>query len=178
MKTIQVTDEQYEFLQELTRKMETQSNRATAWPLFYVYQKNERWVPAAADYDIVKFYDNVSCSTVSEHEDKDGNTWVQIDDKIGTWKCNETGETIDCGEAEDRFDFRIVYIKLEDEPVLGCGPFFTEEAAKAHISSNHYHYHSPFTYADGAWRNYEMQNLMKLLFEVLGKKIPMPYHGE
>lgn len=42
--------------------------------------------------------------------------------------------------------------------------FFTQEAAKAHMQANHYHYDKPRTYIKHCWRNPEM----KKVFEILG----------
>ena len=55
-----------------------------------------------------------------------------------------------------------VFYNIKDVPVEGQ-VYLTEKAAQHHIDSNSYHYHEPFIYVVGAWRNPEIQTLMQLM---------------
>src|SRR4051812_28527897 len=113
MKTITLTDEQELFINGLTESMETQSNRATQYPLFYVYEKEDVWVDGDASSDRVTFVNDEGSET-TEEEDDDGHIWTFDGDWSGEWKCEETGETLDEDEAMEKFDLRRINIKEVD----------------------------------------------------------------
>lgn len=58
---------------------------------------------------------------------------------------------------------------------LKAGVFFTEAAAQQHIDENHYHYTDPSIYVVSAWRNPEMQALMRQTINIEGKELPSYY---
>ncbi len=171
-----LTAEQQEFLNNLTTQMSKQDNRATQYPLFYVYEKEERWVNDDADYDKVQWFSDDQVSIVDIYTDKDENEWKWSEEK-NIWRCEELKKEYDEYDFDDRFatGFRKVYIKEVDLPVINVGPFFTEEAAEAHIRANHYHYNKPFTYVNGAWRNPEIKKILEIFFFLSDKETPTCY---
>lgn len=164
-----------EFFKNLANEMEKQGNRATQYPLFYVYEKEEFWVDNDADSDRVAFYDPNNTELTDEKEDEDGNIWKFDGNWNGEWKNEETGETLDYYDAEEKFGIRKLHLKTIDKPAVNVGPFFTEKEAKEHIRLNYYHYKEPFIYVNSAWRNPEMQEVMHKIFELAGKDIPSQY---
>jgi hypothetical protein len=174
-KTITLSDEQYQLLSDIVDQMIKQDNRATQYPLFYVYEKQELWVDGDDSATRLMFV-NCEGDEVDEIDFNDKELWKKVDGEWETdWHCDETDETIDQLEACDKFDLRLIHVREEDVPVVNVGPFFTEEAAEAHIKFNSYHYRKPFTYVNSAWRNYELQELMKIMFTMMGKEIPSCY---
>jgi hypothetical protein len=140
--------------------MSKQSNRSTQFPLFYVYEKEEIWVDGDASSDKTVFVNEEGDDT-TEEQDENENTWVLEEGNwADKWKCKETGEEIDGYEAEEKFKLHRCSVKIVDKPVVNVGPFFTEEAARNHITSNNYHYNEPFIYVNSAWRNWEMQEYL------------------
>lgn len=174
MKTITLTAEQELFINGLTESMETQSNRATQYPLFYVYEKEDIWVDGDASSDRIAFTNDEGSET-NEEEDSDGNVWKFDGDWSGDWRCEDTGETIDEDEAIERFGLRRINLKEIDKPVVDAGPFLTEAAAQRHIDTNSHHYNKPYIYVNSCFRNYEMQGLLQLLFALAGKEVPSQY---
>jgi hypothetical protein len=171
MAQIEITEERLQFIKEIAEAMKMQSHRMTQHPLFYVYEKEDRWANDDGDYDRIAFVNDEGNETDQE-EDEDGNTWMCSD---GQWTCDETEETIDEYEAMRKFSLRKVALKEVDRPVVDVGPFLTEQGAENHIRANGYHYNKPFVYVNSAWRNEEMQGLLKFIFEVAGVPVPSQY---
>lgn len=83
----------------------------------------------------------------------------------------------DC-ESEENEEGDLVYYRMEEQPNLSAGVFFTAKACEDHIRANHYHYNNPRSYGISAWRNYEMQTVMlEIVARGLekGEKIPSHY---
>lgn len=161
MKTIILTDEQYEFLMNMAKEMMTQNNRITENPLFCVYEKKK--IDCAED-----------CG--------DGWCWVGgnlespvYDDEVQKYieeYIEDNGIKGDIS-AEDIFVEKLGARKASyrnKEMPVEMQVYFTEKAAQAHIDANHYHYSNPFIYVVGAWRNLEMKTLMEIVLSLAGKR--------
>ncbi len=135
--------EDEKFLLELGQKMNAQDNRATQFPLFVIQHTVQ--VPA---YHHEMEYDG------KERKDDD------CDDLICE-ECRLLEEMPDNCEKCDPKCFN--YYKNEEQFDLEAGVFLTAEACDEHIKLNSYHYHHPKSYGIGAWRNPEMQNLLRIL---------------
>lgn len=188
MKTIILTDEQHAFLKHITEQMEQQGNRATQYPLFYIYEKEDvkdddnamRWAyfPTNGDWEETEEY------IVAEGDEEEVYA-LDIDRDI--WVLQSVGgkeilpDTYETDIAGDDFIYRDgvhlhrMGLKEINKPVVNVGPFFTEKAAQAHIDANDYHYNKPFIYVNSAWRNPEMQTVMNILFKLAGKETPSWY---
>jgi hypothetical protein len=144
-----MTQEQSKFFKDLAERMTKQDNRATQYPLFCIYQTEEREVNEGDDYDRIVYYN---------------------DDYSEIASFTEYNED----EIPQEFYHRAL-LKEFSVPVESVGPFFTEKAAQDHIDANDYHYTKPYIYVTSAWRNYELQTTMKLIFELAGMEIPSCY---
>jgi hypothetical protein len=164
MKNIQVTDEMYKALLELSKEMTTQGNRCTAMPHMFQIRTTER-VPAPED-----------SGTVAWHCDGD---IIETDEEIEQAVCEYKG----WDEATTEFNFLEDY---EIEEILeNAGynkinynyeskyqnTFFTAKACEEHIELNDYHYNEPICYLNHAWRNPEMELVSKFLCEISGGEI-------
>ena len=177
MKTIEVTDEQHEFLMNLSKEMNTQDNRATARVMFTVFQKKKIY---GLDGD---YTDNTVI--IEEDDAEDSLTWEDVIDRI-----NDRNEDLD--EVEDKEEFVLLECYHHDkhmceecikdknwgafdlpdgfkeigyavQDMVYVDNFFSEKAAKAHIKQNHYHYEEPYVYGTSAWRNPEIETLQEIL---------------
>lgn len=140
-------------IKELAKEMAEQNNRATQYPLFYVQSRTDRWVNSEDTWDIIYYID------------EDGEKVGEGNEDLEEFKT-EDGETVPVRNA---------YIKFVWEDQNDVGPFLTEKAADAHILSNNYHYTEPRTYVHSAWRNWELQSLFKLIFQLAEMEIPSQY---
>lgn len=156
MKTITLSDEQYKTIENIVNEMLTQSNRATQYPLFVVQE------------DVKVYGDESWCNHCERKEESDGELCE---------KCYQLQQ-----DNEDLPDYCMdcdsdcfVWYNWEEQFDLRSGVFFTAKACEEHIRLNHYHYIKPRSYGIGNWRNYEMPEVMKLLFTITGKEIPNWY---
>ena len=181
MKTIELTDEMYEALMELSKEMTTQNMRGTAMPhMFqirtteevaaYDGQGEEIWV----DEDGLELRDEEEMRTyISEHlyENEDN---LPEDEDEAEREAKALVAEMDSYDLEDYLEnvhsdnWRKVNVITE---YRYQNTFFTAKACEEHIKSNSYHYKDPVSYLKHAWRNPEMELVSKFLCELSGGKI-------
>lgn len=160
MRVIKLSDKDYDFLKNTAALMMTQDNKATANPLYCVYQKIKVITPEGVGDHVGWLKDSES---VSEKEVMDA---VKQDCEAHPEKDNRTDD-----EVAEELGYEKYYYKLEDVPVQGQ-TYLTELAAQFHIDKNSYHYHKPFVYVESAWRNPEIQNLRRIICAIFGMEAP------
>lgn len=146
-----------EFLSEIGKKMISQNNRMTQYPLFVVQEKYEFFVGSDGNWD-----------GYHRKGDHDSELFCDSCKKIR----DDGGEVPDnCNGCESECFWHYEEIDLFR---LEAGVFFTAEACEEHIRLNNYHYNQPRSYAISAWRNEEMQSVMQYLCTLAGD-IPSHY---
>jgi len=149
-KPVNLTSEDLNYLIELGKKMNQQSNRMTQFPMFVVKQKVKRYG---------------DCSWCDEVERVDGVDYNDLCENCHKKMENNEDYSEYCDDCDEK---SFVWFKWDDKIVEECGSFFTSEAAEQHIRLNHYHYHEPFVYGIPSWRNFEMQKVLKILSKLGG----------
>ncbi|MDD4438319.1 MAG: hypothetical protein PHS04_09825 [Tissierellia bacterium] len=162
MKTIEVTVEMYEFLKSLQHELLTQDNRGTKKPYFYnVQEKIEVAVPEGCG-DKVWVCDGEYLRNAED-----------VKKAVFEWKEWDLTNEDDCTKYNQLNDWEIDSILEEnyrkgyvsiDYRYSNC--FLTEKACREHIDINRHNLTSPRTYLDYAFRNTEMENLIKFLEEI------------
>lgn len=147
----------YVKLIKLAHLMNTQSNRATQFPLF------------AIQTEVKAYGDESWCNEAERKEDHDGELLCD-----GCKKKIDQNEELPeyCSNCDPEC---FVWFNWEKRFDLTAGVFLTEEACENHIKQNYYHYHKPMSYVICAWRNPEMQMLFQLIFSLAGKEAPSWY---
>lgn len=139
--------------------MAHQDNRATQYPLYVIRAEERQYVEAGNDYD-----ERERVEDTNEVDLCRSCTALYDDDKELPEECG------DCDpEAFDHYKI-VTYFAVDQ-----AGVFFTEQGCQSHIDANSYHYRNPTVYGIGAWRNYEMQSVMRHLITNGGEKIPSHY---
>jgi hypothetical protein len=159
-------DEAIQFLRELINNINEQDNRATASPYYFTIETKEK-CPTDPDYNC------------------DGSAWI-LD-----------GESYTCKEARDyvlekydvevwpytlpkeHFEFNYEFILEEEgfnhwhyqEIEKYDNFFFTEKAANQHLKINGHNYESPKTYVKHAYRNSEIEDLLKAISIIIDTKL-------
>ena len=157
MKTINVTDEQHEFLMNLSKEINTQNNRITADPIFCVYEKRRVYVPDGCG-ETGWFSDEGSLQTEED-----------IEEICEEYRTENPESTLDDEEILEELEYHKTDYEIQDTPVSGQ-PYFSEKAAQNHIDCNHYHYSKPFTYVESAWRNDEWVTIRKIIMDLMQKE--------
>lgn len=153
-------------------EMVAQDNRGTQYPLFVVQVDKKAYVNYRDDW---------------EHKERSNYDGVDMDDyrKLLCARCrnhyDEKGDVPETclGEKLDGAlecdDEAYWYYNIVDDFDLMAGVFFTAKACDEHIKENHYHYSNPRSYGVGAWRNPEMQAVMRTIIKVDGAEVPNYY---
>lgn len=156
MKTIEIKDEIYDFLMELSKELNTQDNRATAKPYFFQIQTNEEVAVPEGCGEKAWYYDGSKIQTQDE-----------IDQVIFDYYDPQyTMDEIKKMDEWDKFDmlrdhgWREVYFDFKKEYQ---NAFLTAKACKEHIRLNHYHYREPIDYLQHAFRNYELEMVLNFI---------------
>lgn len=164
MKTIKVSDEMYEFLINLSKELNTQDNRCTAMPYFFQIQtKEEVSVPEDSGTECW-YYDGSKIETEKEinsviYDCHDGLTAKKVIKKMSDYEKEEILKA--AGWQKAYYDYEKKYQNT----------FFTEKACKLHIKQNKHHYNNPIDYLSFAFRNIEMEMVMKFLCELNGGQL-------
>lgn len=165
MRTIQISDEDYEFLAELQHELVTQDNDGNADPVYWgVMETREVGVPDGCGDPKIYLGDGGT-------EDLEGAVAFigeYIDDEIAElWNDVDKTSMDDivrfCNNVLKWTDVRIVSVSKKSEISRMTGAFITKRACKEYIQRFSYNHCKPHTYAMTAYRNFELERLLKIL---------------
>lgn len=168
MKKIKVTDEMYKALVELSNELNSQDNRATAMPYFYQIQTKEQ-VPTMEGCGVEAWhYDSRLIETDEEIKEAifEYQEW-----ELNSVTNNKMYNAIAESEKEDileRIGFNKVNYDIIDKYE---NAFLTEKGCRKHIEANKHHYKKPVDYLAHAFRNPELETVLKFLCELTGGKL-------
>jgi len=141
MKTITISDEQYERLEKIVEEMKTQDNRATQYPLFVVQEDQK--VYGSSEW----------CNETERKEESDGKLCESC--KKLEEENSEIPEYCDDCDSECFVSFN-----WEDVFDLQAGVFFTAKECNEHIRRNSYHYTNPRSYGMRLWAMLRQRHLI------------------
>ncbi len=182
MKTIQVTDEVYDFLKECQQELNTQDNRSTA-DVMYCIEEVKR-IPTSSDYsDEFEWIDRENdCCKLGDSDEKlfDSikenyeNLYYEIKkrfkeegdkENIKEWFVNEISYSDDLGIFKN-FGIERVYTLEENYIKYDAPHSFFEKDAIEHLEANKHHYSDKArTYGICNWRSYRMNKLREILMK-------------
>ena len=166
MKTIELSNEMYEKLIELSNEINTQSHRSTRMP--YIFQIHEKKRIYGVDGD----YDNDGYVWVpNDGGDTTENDRESMIDALESIDVEFNKEKITDDELEELMEENEFYKGYYREQEVYSNAFLTEKSCKKHIELNNYHYSRPIDYLSYAFRNPDMELIFKFLCELTGKEI-------
>lgn len=160
MKTIEVSDELYDQLIELSNELNTQDNRATASPYVFQIQTNEEIAVPYGCGNEAWYYDDSKIETEEEIKneifsfkdwDEDNLSHQKKYATFDSWEQDRMLESI--GWRKGNYDYKHFYQNA----------FLTAKACKEHIRLNHYHYREPVDYLTHCFRNPELEMVLNFL---------------
>lgn len=168
MKTIQVTDEMYEFLMDLSKELSTQDHRCTAMPYFFQIQEvvetptgegmgEDVWV---CDGDIALRTREDIKEAVFEYKE-----W-SLDSPSHQAKF----EKLYSFEIEDILEKNYQKFSVTKERTYK-NAFLTERACREHIKANNYHYSQPSDFLTHAFRNPELEKVMEFILSLTNNSL-------
>jgi len=166
MKKIELSQEDFEFLKELQHELNTQDTDGQAEPRYWMVMEKETM---ATPPGVGQAYIYLGDGDVRTHEEtvqfiKENMQWCDNEAKKKWKSVNKKDfdevleylkETFNCGEE--------VWQDERDRISHFSGAFLTKRECKRHIETNRHHYDRPCTFAMTAYRNYELERLLKIL---------------
>ena len=161
MKNIEVTDEMYEFLINLSNELTTQNHRCTAMPYIFQIQTQEEVPAVEGNGNVAWYYDGSKFETDEEITEQIAE-YKGIDIKDVPTDEYERGEILEeAGYNKGNYEMKD---KLQNA-------FLTSKACDEHIRLNSYHYNKPVNYLSHSFRNPELETLIKFICGLTGKEI-------
>lgn len=166
---IKVSQEDFDFLKELQHELLTQTNDGNADPVYWgVMESTLRCVPDGCGDPIIHMGDGVTMDTAEavayiENEylrycdETDRHEWEKIDKNDMDDVVRFMNENLELHEV------RVVYQRLEEFISRETGAFLTKRACQEYIDRYGYNHGRPHTYAMTAYRNFELEHLLKIL---------------
>ena len=168
MKTIQITDEDYEFLKDLQHELNTQTNDGNADPVYWgVMEHRMEPAPEGCGDAIIYMGDGATMTTEEAAEYINENINNYDEELQEQWKdvnknCMDDVVYFIHDEMEIS-ECRIVWQEEKEFISKETGAFITKRACKEYIEKCHYNHSKPHTYAMTAYRNFELARLLKIL---------------
>ena len=164
---IEISQEDYEFLKELQHELNTQDTDGQAEPRYWgVMETMKEGVPDGCGDPSIYMGDGV-VNTIEEAIEY-VNEWVSDCDEEG----QEAWDAIDKNDMEEVSWFihkwivpeaRVVYMEEKSTISHWTGAFLTKRACKEYIEKYGYNHSNPHAYGMTAFRNYELDRLLKIL---------------
>ncbi len=164
MKTIEISDELYNKLIELSTNINNQSHRATAMPYFFQIQTKEQ-VPAPEGCGIEAWHQDGSMLETDEEINSsiyDYHDGEMTEETIKELSYSEKEEMLEeAGWRKVNYDYKNKYENA----------FLTEKSCKKHIELNKHHYYKPVDYLSHAFRNPDLETVFEFLCGLTGKAL-------
>lgn len=168
MKQIEVTDEMYEFLMNLSNELNTQDHRGTRMPYFFQVQTQEvQYVPEGCGTE-VWVCDGSTIET--EEEIKEEVLRYKEWDSLEESEAERLFSELDFWEIDEIMEENWRKVNMTHEPRYE-NSFLTSKACDEHIRVNKHNLNSPVNYLSGSFRNPELEMVMKFLCELNGGKL-------
>ena len=171
MRTIQISDEDYEFLKDLQHELNTQTNDGNADPVYWgVMEHRMEAAPEGCGEAIIYMGDGAVMTTEEAVQYINENIAYYNEAVQEEW---QEKDDIDRDDMPTVVDFlhdemqlhecRIVWQEEKDFISRETGAFITKRACQEYIKKCHYNHSKPHTYALTAYRNFELARLLKIL---------------
>lgn len=165
MKTIELSDQDYEFLKELQHELNTQTTDGNAQPVYWgVMETREEGVPDGCGEPRVYMGDGGTLSLDDAIEyteeyitDENREQWERLD------KTSMEDFVGFCNEELRWNDVRVVDVERKSSLSDTTGAFLTKRACQQYIEKYGYNHSNPQTYAMTAYRNFELERLLTIL---------------
>lgn len=174
MKTIEVSDEIYESLMNISKEMTTQDNRCTAMPYFFQVRETKE-IPAHDGSGDQVWYNHDCELEVRTRDEKIEWLCEDADSMSGHLKSKEEikeqFENLDDYDIDSLLEEKGFCKYNVQEHFEYSNAFFTSKACDEHIRINRHNLTNPVNYLSHAFRNPEMELISKFLCELSGGKM-------
>jgi len=156
---IEISEESFEFIKNLSKEINIQNNRCTANPFFYIIK----------DKEMRCVIDGNGQDTYYTWSDDDDNNLLTKEYIIETILSDDPN----CKNPVEIFEGLLNNDEIISHEVAefhtipeNHNIFFTEKACVSHMESNRHHFREPYSYVQYAGRNPEINKLLKVVHEI------------
>lgn len=168
MKQIEISDEMYDELIALSNELNTQDHRATAMPYFFQIQEEVEIPTSEGCGEEVWVCDGQIC--LRTEEDKKAAVFEYKGWDLESKSDNKKFEKLSWIDIENILEEN--YQKHSVTTIHKYhNAFLTEKACKEHIRLNRYHYSNPHDFLQHAFRNPELEMVLKFITGLTGGKL-------
>jgi hypothetical protein len=163
MKIIEIEDEMYEFLMNLSKELNTQDHRGTRMPYFFQVQTTKQIAVPEGNGTEAWHYDGSLIETDEEIQ----NVVMEIEEFETIDEFNLL-EDYEIEEILENNGWNKVWYDYDTELE---NAFLTSKACDEHIRVNRHNLKDPINYLSGSFRNPELETVLKFLCELSGGKL-------
>ena len=172
---IEISQEDYEFLKDLKNELNTQTTDGNAQPVFWgiseIYEEcrgggdfggEPRIVYDDGNYTLKEAIENVEQALDNEtygFGEEERERWKEVDKNDAEEVCEYMRNTLGGRNSI----YYVAYVEKVRRVSEYTGAFLTKRACKNYIEKYGYNHNSPHTYAMTAYRNFELERLLKIL---------------
>lgn len=165
-KRIELSRSDYEFLKNLKHELTTQGTDGNAQPVFWGVMESG-WTPVPDGCgDAFIIYKDARCELGEVLEIVDEGIPEYDEDIRDGWGCVDRTDTDEVVEFLKEYvdpNCRVVCFEKKDRLSDETGAFLTKKACRDYIDKFGYNHYEPRTYAMTAYRNFELERLLKIL---------------
>ena len=172
MKIIELSDEDYAEIMELSKELQEQENDSQAFPYFWSPRSTRKTIGTEDDEAMI--YSDGEVSTPAEYAEENHEVWLAFLESIDKGECQfdeSLAETFDWQDfiTSNDCDCYIVYQKEENISENNFSLFKSD--VKGHIECNRHHLgKDPHTYANTVFRMPKMRALIEMIYKLNNDK--------
>jgi len=167
MKQVELPFEDYEFLRELQQELNTQPNDGNADPVYWGVMDYSYELTAEGNgepritnddgaYTLEEAVEVVN-ENIGDYDEETQQAWAGVNKEDADDVAFFMKETLE-------WDFCDVYwVEEKGHISTDTGAFLTKRACKEYVERYGYNHHKAHTYAMTAYRNFELERLLKIL---------------
>ena len=169
MKEIKINESDYAFLKELQNELNTQTTDGNADPVFWGVLEDYETLTFEGEGEARIPYDDRAYNLEELVEE------IDADSEYFSTSVKDEWNSVDKSSLDDVMDFvnknwnegNIIgepyWVEAKDKISRYTGAFITKRACQEYIEHYGYNHNNPRTYAMTAFRNFELERLLKIL---------------
>jgi hypothetical protein len=169
MTTIKISDEDFKFLKDLQEELNNQENDGNAAPVYWGIMEDYEALCFEGEGEPRIPYDDgtFTLEELAEAIEDDIDSFTQAEkaewDAINKNDLDSVMDFVNEHWNEDRTIGEPYWVEIKQQLSRYAGAFLTKRAAKNYIENYGYNHDNPRTYAMTAYRNFELDRLIKIL---------------
>ena len=169
MKQIRINESDYEFLKELQHELNTQTNDGNADPVYWGVLEDYEALNFDGEGEVRIPHDDGAYDLeglVADIDEDSENFSSSVKDEWNAVDKKDLYEVMDFVN-ENWNDGNIIgepyWVEIKNKICRYAGAFITKRACQEYINRYGYNHRNPRTYAMTAYRNFELERLLKIL---------------